>query len=274
MAQSDNHGRFAWHELMTSDVAAARSFYETVVGWTTSTWGDGSVDYMMWMAGEVPVGGLMRIPSGDPSAPPPNWLTYIAVNHVDDVVEATTRAGGSVILPARTVPGVGRFAVLRDPQGAAFGAITGEGELPPETDPKPLEFSWHELVTTDYKAAAEFYEKVFGWVKQSEFDMGDMGTYYMFGRDRFTYGGMMNTLPGMDAPPYWLHYAQVSDSADAAAERAKAAGGTIVQGPMEVPGGDRICVIVDPQGASFAVHSKAPVAAPDFKPAGADSVRA
>jgi predicted enzyme related to lactoylglutathione lyase len=49
---------------------------------------------------------------------------------------------------------------------------------------------------------------------------------------------------------------RVSDTADAAAERAKALGAEILTGPMEVPGGDRIAVIKDPQGAVFAVHSK------------------
>ena len=86
--------------------------------------------------------------------------------------------------------------------------------------------------------------------------MGDMGVYYMFGRGRFTYGGMYDKPKDMPAPPHWVHYVQV-DNADAAADRAKKAGGRVVNGPMEVPGGDRIAVILDPEGASFAVHSKA-----------------
>ena len=85
--------------------------------------------------------------------------------------------------------------------------------------------------------------------------MGPMGMYAMFGRDRFTYGGMFNKPSSLEAPPHWLHYAMV-DSADAAADRATKAGGTVVNGPMEVPGGDRIAQILDPQGAMFAVHSK------------------
>ena len=154
------------------------------------------------------------------------------------------------------MPSVGRFAVLRDPQGAAFAVITSEAQLGEETDPKPREFSWHELITTDYKAADKFYSKLFGWESKSEVDMGDMGMYHMFGRDRFTYGGMFNKAADMPAPPHWMHYVKV-DSADAAAERAKKAGGTVINGPMDVPGGDRIAAIVDPQGATFAVHSKA-----------------
>ena len=273
MGQSDNHGRFVWHELLTKDAEAAKSFYQSVVGWSTTKWGDGSVDYSMFTAGEMPVAGLMT-GNSDPSQPevPPIWIAYVGVDDVDETVDTTVQSGGGVIVPAKTMPGVGRFAVLRDPQGATFAAITGEGEMPPETDPKPLEFSWHELITPDYKAAAEFYNKIFGWKKQSEMDMGEFGTYYMFGRDRFTYGGMMNMPPGTPGPS-WLHYVSVPDSADAAADRAKAAGGTIINGPMEVPGGDRIAAIVDPQGAAFAVHSKAPAGAQSYQPGSAESAR-
>jgi hypothetical protein len=264
---TDNRGRFMWHELMTPDPAAAKQFYQEVVGWGTSQWPgqapDGApADYTMWMAGEAPVGGLMNMPpDAAANGAPPNWLAYVAVPNVDETIAEATRRGGGVLMPAVTMPGVGRFAVLRDPQGAVFAVITGEGNAPDESDPRPLEFSWHELVTTDYKAADEFYHAIFGWETKSEFDMGPMGIYHMFGRDRFTYGGMFNKPAEMPAPPHWLHYIQV-DSADAAAERATKAGGTVVNGPMEVPGGDRIAQIRDPQGAMFAVHSKVQAAVP------------
>ncbi|MGH9884778.1 MAG: VOC family protein, partial [bacterium] len=101
----------------------------------------------------------------------------------------------------------------------------------------------------------EYYEALFGWEKKSEFDMGEQGIYKMFGRDRFTYGGMMKLSPGMPAP-YWLHYIRVADTVDAAVERATAAGGKVMLPPLEVPGGDRVAILTDPQGAVFAVHSK------------------
>jgi predicted enzyme related to lactoylglutathione lyase len=190
---------------------------------------------------------------------PPNWLAYIAVPNADETIAQATRLGGTVLVPAQSVPNVGRFAVLQDPQGAAFAVIKGETSMPvpEETDPKPLEFSWHELMTTDAKAAVAFYTALFGWAKKSEFDMGAMGIYYIFGRDRFQYGGIMNKPAEVAAPPNWLHYVQV-DNADEAAKRAEKVGGKIINGPMDVPGGDRIAAIVDPQGAAFAVHAKAP----------------
>lgn len=262
MAQRDSHGRFVWHELMTADTDAAKRFYGSVVGWSTEAWVGGNPDYTVWTADGAPIGGLMKLtPEMVSMGAPPSWTGYIEVDDADATVERIKQLGGSLVMGPHSAPGVGRFAIARDPQGAVFAIITSESALEPETDPKPLEFSWHELITSDWKAGAEFYEAIFGWKKQSEMDMGPMGTYYMFGRDRFTYGGMMNKPAEMPAPPHWMHYVMTRDSADAAAERATKAGGQVINGPMEVPGGDRIAAIVDPQGATFAVHSKAAVPA-------------
>jgi predicted enzyme related to lactoylglutathione lyase len=258
-------GRFVWHELVTTDPEAAQEFYKGVVGWTTSDMEGGDIDYSFWWAGDNMVGGVMELP---PEAAamhsPPSWLAYTEVPDCDASVAQAEKLGAKVLMPAKTVPQAGRFAVLQDPQGAVFAVITSEMPPAPENDPAPKEFSWHELTTTDQPAAISFYEQLFGWEKKSEFDMGDMGPYYMFGRDRFTYGGMMRKQGNAPAPgtgaavpsSYWLHYVRVEDSADAAAERATKAGATIMVPPMEVPGGDRIAVFSDPQGAAFAVHSK------------------
>ena len=261
MAQRDSHGRFVSAELMTGDTAAAERFYKHVVGWSTQASATGMPDYTIWTANDVPIGGMMKLtPDAAAMGAPPSWTGYIEVDDADATIDRANALGASVIVGPHTADKVGRFAILRDPQGAVFAIITSANALDPETDPKPLEFSWHELITTD-GTASEFYGAIFGWKKQSEFDMGPMGTYYMFGRDRFTYGGIMNKPAEMPAPPHWMHYVQVPDSADAAAERATKAGGQVINGPMEVPGGDRIAAIVDPQGATFAVHSKAAVGA-------------
>ncbi|MFI5230628.1 MAG: VOC family protein [Gemmatimonadales bacterium] len=255
MSTASTRGRFVWHELMTSDPAAAQDFYGKVVGWSTSKADMGPVDYTMWMAGETPIGGVMAVPDDAKAmGAPPTWLAYVEVPEVDNTVNDAVALGAIVLAPAQTVPDVGRFAVLQDPQGAVFAVITSAAPMADEGDPQPLEFSWHELTAAELTGAVGFYEKLFGWEKKGEFDMGPMGPYHMYGRDRFTYGGMMAKSPDMPAP-YWLHYVRV-DSADAAADRAKSAGGTLIMGPIDVPGGDRVAILTDPQGARFAVHSK------------------
>ncbi len=114
--------------------------------------------------------------------------------------------------------------------------------------------SWHELYAGQgQERAFEFYQRQFGWQTIELMDMGPMGTYQMFGRAGMTLGGMMNLPPGAPQPPAWLYYTRVADLA-AAMERAKANGGTVIMGPQEVPGGDTICICIDPQGAAFAMH--------------------
>jgi len=243
---------------MTTDPSAAETFYKEVIGWGTTESDMPGMKYTMFTAAGVPVAGLMAMtPDAASMGAPPNWLAYVEVPNADESVAQAQQLGASVLVPAMTINDVGRFAVLRDPQGAVFAVITSARPLSEETDPAPLFFSWHELAVPDHAAGVNFYEQMFGWKKQSEFDMGpEMGIYHMFGRDRFTYGGIMK-LPQEVPAPYWLHYVSV-DSADAAAERATHAGGSLKVGPMEVPGGDRVAILNDPQGAWFAVHSKAP----------------
>jgi hypothetical protein len=247
-----SRGRFVWYDLMTTDPAKAEAFYTKVCGWNTEPW-DGPTPYSMWTANGTPIGGVM--PVQNPGAPP-HWLAYITCPDVDEAVKTSESLGGKTYVKSRDIPNVGRFAILSDPQGAVFSAFASSNAPQPEADPKVGEFSWHELATTDYDAAFRFYETLFGWEKRADHDMGPMGVYRLFGRNGKEIGGMFNKPPEMSSvPPHWLHYVMV-DSSAAAVERVKANGGQVLNGPMEVPGGDWIAQCLDPQGAAFAVHSK------------------
>ena len=250
-------GRFVWHDLMTTDPEAAQRFYTAVAGWGTQRWEQSTTPYTMWSAGESMVGGVMRLPDeAVQQGAPPHWLTYIESPDVDETHALATQLGARTFVPPTDIPTVGRFAVLADPQGAMFGVFTPLDRSPGhDGEPRVGEFSWHELMTTDQRAAFEFYEKLFGWNKTSAMDMGEQGVYQMYGRGEVPLGGIYDAQPNTKAPPNWLPYIRV-DSADRAVERAKELGGTVVNGPMEVPGGDRIAIILDPQGATMAVHSK------------------
>jgi predicted enzyme related to lactoylglutathione lyase len=188
---------------------------------------------------------------------PPFWAMYVAVPKLEDAVSHIKRLGGSELSPVIEVPTVGRLQMLKDPQGAAFYIIQPSStEERPEKAPEVGEASWHELMTTDAPAAMQFYNQVFGWQPSEALDMGPMGKYHMFNRPHGMIGGMMNKGPEMaSVPPYWMVYFRVSDI-NAAADRIKANGGEIVNGPMEVPGGDWIVNGMDPQGAAFALHAR------------------
>jgi predicted enzyme related to lactoylglutathione lyase len=111
--------------------------------------------------------------------------------------------------------------------------------------------SWHELLAADWEKAFAFYGELFGWQK-ADADIGPMGTYQLFSAGGQTIGGMF-TKPPMVPVPFWLYYFSIGDI-DAAAERVKAGGGQILEGPLEVPGGSWIARCTDPQGAIFALE--------------------
>jgi uncharacterized protein len=249
-------GRFDWYDLMTGDADAARSFYAAAIGWKTTKWEH--ADYEMWTVDGQSIGGMMSLPEeAKKMGAPPHWLGYIETDDVDATVKRAEQLGGKVHRPGTDIPTVGRFAVLADPQGAAFAVFK---PLEPMDDP-PLKagyFSWHELNTTDYQSAWKFYSELFGWKNTSSMDMGpELGTYWMFGLDTAnSLGGMSNVATQMKAPPHWLYYVTVDDL-DAALERIKQHGGKVLNGPMEVPGGDKIAQCMDPQGGMFAIHMPA-----------------
>jgi predicted enzyme related to lactoylglutathione lyase len=248
---------------MTPDPEAATDFYTKVAGWETTPWEGASEaegePYIMWMAGEKAVGGRARLPEeAQAQGAPPHWLAYVTVPDTEAVVAKTKELGGAILMEPMTMPGVGTFAVVQDPQGAVFSPFTPEegpgGEV---ATPDVGHFSWHELYTTDHEAAFEFYSGLFGWKKTESMDMGEMGIYQMYGPamdEPFSYGGMMNKPAEMPGPPHWLYYIKVTDVHQAAA-RVTELGGQVLQGPMEVPGGDTIAMCMDPQGAAFALHA-------------------
>jgi predicted enzyme related to lactoylglutathione lyase len=252
-----NTGRYVWYELLTSDPKGAIDFYTDVVGWKTQSW-ENNPDYTMWVASQGPLGGVMTLPEqAKQMGAPPYWQANVEVPDVDAAIAQVKELGGTVH-HSEEVPGVGRFAIVSDPQGAVVSLFKPGADMPSHDVAKQGEFSWHELYTTDYQAAFDFYHRIVGWEKLGSFDMGAMGEYLLWGREGKQLGGMMNTPAGMktpdgrDVPPSWMYYVTVDDL-DAALERAKARKATVLNGPMEVPGGQRIVQLLDPQGAAFAL---------------------
>lgn len=256
VATSTLLGRPLWYELMTSDMKAAEAFYQTVVGWKTSPFDGAGQPYSMFnRSGDVPVGGVMTTPSEMKA--PPFWAMYIGVPRLEDAAAHIKTLGGRECTEVITVPSIGRMQMMADPQGAAFYLYEPASEdQPPEGAAEVGEASWRELMTTDAPAAMKFYEQVFGWQPTQTMDMGPAGMYQVFNRPHGMIGGMMNKPPEMaNVPPNWQLYFRVPD-VHAAAERVKANGGQIVNGPMELPDGDWIANAIDPQGAAFGLHAK------------------
>jgi len=248
-------GRFVWHDLMTTDPTAALKFYPKIFGWKTQSW-DQNPSYTLWVAGRGPIGGVMPLPAeAKAMGAPPHWMPFVGIPEVDATVRDAASLGARVLKEPTDIPTVGRFAILADPQGAVFAVFSSAMPMQGDPTPKLGEFSWHELATTDYSAAFDFYRALFGWEKTEAMDMGPAGVYQMFGWPNFSLGGIYNKPPEMQAPPHWLSYGLAPD-AKKAADAVKRNGGQVLNGPMEVPGNNLIAQCLDPNGAAFAVHSK------------------
>jgi hypothetical protein len=266
MANDTVRGRFVWHELYTPNPAGAREFYGKTVGWTVEAW-EHDPGYQMFVAENGPVGASVEERSGTP-----RWLSYIGTADVDATADAAARLGGRVETPPTDLPGGGRYAVLVDPQGAAFG-VHASSSPQPATAPSAGDFSWHELATNIAPGAAfGFYAALFDWDLVDEVDMGPQGKYLIFGRSGRQLGGVFDqTASGKVGKAYWLGYVSVADL-EGTVEQAKGARGSVLVPPMDVPGGDRIAQLMDPYGAFFALHKRSGVAAaaadaPTRKPA-------
>jgi predicted enzyme related to lactoylglutathione lyase len=245
---------FIWYELLTSDPDAAAAFYGAVLGWTATDSVQAGMDYRILSMDGVPVGGLMALPSGAAkSGMRPGWLGYVSVADVDESVANIIAAGGAEHMPTVSLPGIGRMAMVADPQGALLYVMapTGTGAATSFAPGKPGHGGWHELHAKDWASALAFYGAQFGWGKVHAMDMGPMGTYlqFNFGSGAMI-GGMMNDSK---APrPYWLYYFNVGDI-NAASKRVTANGGEAMMEPHQVPTGNWIIQAGDPQGATFAL---------------------
>ena len=245
MTASD-HGAPCWYELSTSDIAGAQAFYATILGWNVADSGMPGMDYRLGSMGDAMVSGMMQGEPGMPVA----WTIYFAVTNADATFAQALALGASPVVPPADIPDTGRYAIMADPQGAAFGILQplpggpgGAWDLN-----KTGHGNWNELITADPAAALAFYTALFGWDVTQSMPMGPDMTYHILSWNGTNMGGAF--APAPPAPAYWKPYFAVA-SANASIPVIAAAGGTLLRGPDEVPGGAFALQVKDPQGAAL-----------------------
>jgi uncharacterized protein len=244
-------GRFVWHDHISDDPAKAQDFYTSLFGWDVEVFKPGEMDYPMIQANGQGHGGF-----GTAEGAPPHWVGHIYVEDVDAAAKRAEGAGGEVVVAPTDIPDVGRFSVLRDPQGAVFSVFTAND---PSMPPSEGVFVWDELATSDVEGAKRFYGEVVGWTTRDQQVGGDF-TYTLFRSGDSDRAGCMPMMPDTPAP-MWITYVG-ADDVDGTAERAKELGATVYAGPMDIPDGiGRFAVIGDPTGAAIGI----------FKPGGGGS---
>lgn len=252
---ANKHGEFIWYELMTRDPEAAKAFYDDVVGWTIGSALPGPVEYRQIAAGDDFVGGVLKLTEDMcENGARPVWLGYVGVDDVDLTLAKLQELGGSILMPAKDIPDVGRLAMVADPQGIPFYIMRGAVEDGTSTAFKPKapgHCSWNELTTSDQTAALDFYGQLFGWENKESMPMGEAGEYKFLHHHGEMIGAVSPTMN--ESPvPVWTYYFRVPDI-QAAKAKAETRGGKILHGPAEVPGGDHIIIGTDPEGVMFAL---------------------
>jgi uncharacterized protein len=263
MTMANPVGSFIWYELMTNDPAGAKAFYDDVVGWSIADGPDSDasgIEYRHIKRGDGGfTGGVLKLsPEMVQNGAHPCWMGYLYVTDVDAEAAKIEGEGGRILMPASDVPGAGRIAMAADPQGVPIYIMTPkppEGQEDKGSDAYDRNavhhVSWNELLTPDPEGAKAFYSRHFGFEFNESMPMGEMGNYDFIDHGGEMIGAIMrkpNEMP-MGAWNYYIHVADI----DAATDKVKAGGGQVMQGPMEVPGGDWIINGIDPQGAMFSL---------------------
>ena len=246
------HGSFIWYELITPDPDAATRFYEAVVGWRVGSASAEHNGYREIAAEGGHAGGMMPLTEEmRQHGARPVWLGYIGVDDVDATVAAVEGDGGKVLMRAWDIPGIGRIAMLADPQGVPFYVMRGASDEDSNafsTD-QAQHVRWNELSTSDPDAAVAFYTRHFGWVQEGDMDMGAMGKYRFLHHAGEMIGAVMRKPEQMPVS-LWTYYIGVDDI-DRAHRAVTEGGGRIIHGPVEIPGGEFAIDAFDPQGAAF-----------------------
>jgi predicted enzyme related to lactoylglutathione lyase len=246
-------GTFCWVELATKDGDAAKTFYTNLFGWTyiDHPMGPGMVYTMLQLDGKD-VGALYQMPP-EMSAQgiPPNWLSYVSVTSADEAAAKAKASGATLLKEPFDVYTVGRMAVIQDPTGGVFAVWQARDHKGAGIYNVPNSFCWNELATRDTKKAGEFYSTVFGWTRDTQ-NFGPM-EYTMFQNNGRGNGGMFGITPEMgQLPPHWLVYFAVDDC-DAKVKKATELGAKVMKPADDIPGVGRFAILLDPQGAAFAV---------------------
>jgi uncharacterized protein len=253
-AMPTGYGAFCWNQLNATELEPAAAFFREVAGWESrrERLGPLAMDLVRRPGDAGFLASLMQVPPG-PGARSA-WLSYVRVEDLDGTCARVEGLGGRLQVAPTELPGVGRFAVLSDPQGATLGLFHRPWTA---GDPEPVPtgvgaFHWYELVTRDLEAVRAFYSALLGW--RFEVGIPALGPYTLIFRGADQVGGLWQPRgPGWaSVPGQWLPYLQVQ-AVDPLVRRMGALGGQVRVPPTDIPDVGRFTVVADPGGAVCAL---------------------
>lgn len=245
-----------WVDLATSDVPAAVSFYEALLGWTAEMVEDPAAGgYGQFVYNGKKVAGIG--PTWVEGSPPV-WNVYVATEDAAVTADKVKNSGGQVIMEVMPVFEEGSMGVFQGADGSFISVWQAGNHKGAELVNEPGAFCWNELATKDIDKAKSFYSAVFGWTPRTQ-AMEDMEYTEWLANDKSIAGMMeMSSDYPEGTPSHWSTYFAVAD-VDASVAKAQELGATIMVPPMDSPPG-RLAVLMDPQGAGLCIIQLAEIA--------------
>jgi predicted enzyme related to lactoylglutathione lyase len=233
-------GKVVWHDLVTPDLAGAKTFYGGLFGWSFE---DVSDAYTLVRHDGRLIAGMAELRTTKYAS---YWVPLVSVPDVDRAVASTTGAGGERLVKPFDVPGRGRVAVLRDPQDAVFGVVrTVQGD-PADRIPGSDEWLW----TSDVAASGSFYRNLVGYEVATRAVAGQQ--YTVLERDALPRVGVL-AKPSPDIGNTWVCYVKVAD-VDAVVAKVAGLGGSVLMAPTAEVRNGTVAIIADSHGAGLIVQ--------------------
>ena len=248
------HGTFNYVDLTAKDLGRARAFYEPLFGWTYQEQEThGGPPYGLFLKGGKAAAGVSQMQQAMiDSNVPPTWNTYVLVDDIKTTEDAVKANGGHLMFDTIDIPGAGKTNWVKDPEGAIFALWQATGSPGGEVFNQHGGLSWNERATRDMAGMKAFYAALFGWT----YTDGDSPSGTSMAMIKNAQGREMGHLLAMtadwgDVPPSWSNYFTVDRHLDTI-EQAKALGGTLIMGPVEIEPG-WFALVADPDGGMFYV---------------------
>jgi predicted enzyme related to lactoylglutathione lyase len=245
-------GTFSWVDYSAEDLAAARTFYSELFGWSLLDVPTGGDPYIMAQIDGKDVAALMPLSDQmEEMNVPPHWNSYITVGDVDATCAKIKELGGQIFMEPFDVMTAGRMAVAADPTGAGFCLWQPKDGIGAVLVNEPNTFCWNELYTNDLDAAERFYTALFGWTSKQALSSENTKLVELYNGERPAATFMEIQPEWGPMPSAWGVYFAVADCENAI-ERAKGLGAQVVLEPRDIPPG-RFATVQDPQGGVFSV---------------------
>ena len=244
-----HQGKFVWHDLLTTDVAAAKDFYGNLLGWSFREQGR----YTVVLNGDKAIGGMVHIKPKDGKKHASRWLASLSVPDIEKAANYVKESGGTIHEGPVEMKNRGRGLLISDPQKAQILLLNSIGGDPADIEPAMGSWLWVELWSDAPEKSIAFYKEL------GDYDAvkGD-NEYWFLWHDKWRAGvRKISKVPLDDAEVRWIPTVRVTDT-KSTSSKARKLGGQVLVEPREISIGGSVALIEDPNGALLIIQSWSP----------------